>query len=204
MNGSIDVAQAFAPYLHFTCHSSSRWLLHFKRSGGALPAASDRWIFNSGDMAEDAGAAAAALPAGAPVVVPAVPAVADVLLRSEDIAAVRATAPSINQLHIEARNLLNTIIQHGGAGVVQLNGAFTWLRWRQYVAMHPKATMLVGPGIVDVMAMFIDGTQDPNRNYQERLDFVLCYDNGNYWRLHPGQTRRKDAIPCFVVRRGDL
>ena len=57
------------------------------------------------------------------------------------------------------------------------------------------AQELIGLGIVEITAEFIDGTSDPNRRGQKRLDFVLRHADGAYWRLHPGGKKKKDATP---------
>ena len=131
---------------------------------------------------------------------------AGVLLRPEDIAALRQRAPSLSVLHTYARILIDSIAGTGAAlggphGVVELDGPYVWQNWREYVATHPQAEALVGPGIVSVTAEFIEGTKDSNRYGEKRLDFVLRHSNGDYWRLHPGKSRGNDAKPRFITAR---
>ena len=71
--------------------------------------------------------------------------------------------------------------------------------WQSYVAMHPQANDLVGPGITAFEANFIAGTTDPNRRGQPRLDFVIRHTDGGYWRLHPGSKPSGDAVPRYFA-----
>jgi hypothetical protein len=65
------------------------------------------------------------------------------------------------------------------------------------VACHDNACTIVGAGITLARAEFIDGTKDPNRGGQQRLDFVFYRADSIYCRLHPGSTKRTDAKPIF-------
>ena len=128
------------------------------------------------------------------------PEVAAVLLRYEDIATLRRTTLSLKTLHTQARDLLNTITEIGDTRlpeVVQLKEAFEWPTWREYIATHPQACYIVGRGVVEVTAEFIQNTKDPNRGGRRRLDFVVRQCGGNYCRLHPGTARTNDATPRF-------
>ena len=69
------------------------------------------------------------------------------------------------------------------------------LPWKAYIAFHENAELIIGPGISRFTAQFIQGTKDPNRKGQLRLDFVAELVNGDKWRFHPSLH---DAKPIFV------
>ena len=132
--------------------------------------------------------------AGAPQ--PDVPEV--VLLSQEMLPQVRELARqrrvSRGNAHDQVREALN-IVASGGPGAAAPNWA--GLPWMEYIALHPRAADLVGPGIVEIFHAFIEGTLDPNRMGIPRCDFVLQYPDGGYVRIHPGSRPRSDATPLF-------
>ena len=56
---------------------------------------------------------------------------------------------------------------------------------------------IIGPGVARAAAEFIQGTKDPNRGGQARLDFVVYRSDGTQCRLHPGPRAVGDATPVF-------
>ena len=67
----------------------------------------------------------------------------------------------------------------------------------QYVAAHTEAETIIGTGIVAASANFILTRNDANRGGAPRLDFFFYRSDGSCCRLHPGRTRKQDAIPIF-------
>ena len=104
-------------------------------------------------------------------------------------------------LHNEARGVLEQCIllltqQHQQCIQIQ----HQWPHWKEYVAFHADCRELVGRGVVDVTAQQIQGTKDPNRGGDPRVDLVLHYRDGGYVRLHPGSRSKSDALPRFYLR----
>jgi len=107
-----------------------------------------------------------------------------------------ATKSTYALLHTEARKELNRLISvQGGAGAGEPGEVSTRFPWPQYLALHPQAVELVGPGVVKFEAAVVAGTKDPNRGGLPRLDFVVHHTDGSYWRIHPGSKPKLDAIP---------
>ncbi len=131
--------------------------------------------------------------------VPPAPAV-QVLLRTEDIEqlceAERSFAPR-RSLQLIARKALEVITKAGPNSSMDSNLEHLF-PWRSYVACHEDAHAIIGSGIALAMAEFIEGTKDPNRGGQPRLDFVLHRTDGTYCCLHPGSKKRGDAKPIFL------
>ena len=73
----------------------------------------------------------------------------------------------------------------------------TWFPWRAYIACHPRASEIIGSGVTHATAEFINGTTDPNRDGQRRLDFIVRRSDGTLCRLHPGGRRSGDAKLIF-------
>ena len=73
-------------------------------------------------------------------------------------------------------------------------------QWREYIASHPKAREIIGQGIVQFEARFLNCV-DPNRESlnlpppfgEQRFDFIAVRGDGTACRLHP--SRSNDAIP---------
>jgi hypothetical protein len=97
-------------------------------------------------------------------------------------------------LHDAARDALNAITVAGYSSNMVRN-LEPWFPWRPYVACHAQAGVIIGSGITLAVAEFIEGTKDPNRGGQPRLDFVFYRTDGSYCRLHPGPKKRGDAKP---------
>ena len=70
--------------------------------------------------------------------------------------------------------------------------------WREYLATHPMAAELVGPGVTSFVFQEIADTRDPNRGGLPRVDFLVHRADGSAYRLHPGKTRRQDAKPHYL------
>ena len=105
-------------------------------------------------------------------------------------------------LHKLAREALNSISQ--AATNVEHTEAWrrtedleTWFPWRAYIACHPRSSEIIGSGVTHATAEFIDGTKDPNRAGQRRLDFIVRRSDGTLCRLHPGGRRSGDAKLIF-------
>ena len=73
----------------------------------------------------------------------------------------------------------------------------TWFPWRAYIACHPRSSEIIGSGVTHAKAEFINGTKDPNRGGQRRLDFIVRRSDGTLCRLHPGGRRSGDAKLIF-------
>ena len=120
-----------------------------------------------------------------------------VLLSPYDLPELRRRGqPNAQTLHDEARHWTNHF-----AGVqsaeVQADLTAQWENWKVYIAKHKSADAIVGPGVVSFTAEFIEGTVDPNRGGNPRLDLVIRHSDGGYVRLHPGPKAKHDAIPRF-------
>ena len=115
-----------------------------------------------------------------------------------DIDRLRASAEwgDYTLLHAKAREELNTLIRVlEVAGAAEPCEVSTRFPWQHYLAKHPQALELVGPGVVEFGAAAVKGTKDPNRGGLPRLDFVIHHVDGGYWRIHPGAKPKNDAIP---------
>ena len=93
--------------------------------------------------------------------------------------------------HAAARAALNDFCTHGG----DLVPTFPW---REYLATHPMAAELVGPGVTSFVFQEIADTRDPNRGGLPRVDFLVHRADGNAYRLHPGTSRKQDAKPHYL------
>ena len=116
-------------------------------------------------------------------------------------------------LHKLAREALNSISQaaHRRAGDnideiehieeidawLRTEDLETWFPWRAYIACHPRSPEIIGSGVTHATAEFINGTEDPNRHGQRRLDFIVRRSDGTLCRLHPGGRRSGDAKLIF-------
>ena len=139
-----------------------------------------------------------------PVVIPPyAPAVAtehSTPLDINDIAALRAAERARTprrSLHKLAREALNTIAAAGADSDVARD-LDAWFPWREYLALHENAVVIIASGITHAVAEFID-VRDPNRGGQARLDFVFYRADGSYCRLHPGITKSHDAKPVILL-----
>ena len=105
-------------------------------------------------------------------------------------------------LHKLAREALNSIsqaatnVEHTEASL-RTEDLETWFPWRAYIACHPRSSEIIGSGVTHATAEFINGTQDPNRAGQRRLDFIVRRSDGTLCRLHPGGRRSGDAKLIF-------
>ena len=98
----------------------------------------------------------------------------------------------------EARNELTRLINiQGSDGAGEPIEVSTQFHWPEYLALHPQAAALVGPGVVKFDVAVVAGTKDPNRGGLPRLDFVVHHIDGGYWRLHPGTKSKDDASPQY-------
>ena len=124
-----------------------------------------------------------------------------ILLRRENIETLKACENKVHRsrrsLHRLARDTLNNITLAGH----DTNLEDQWFLWRSYVACHDNAVLIIGTGVTKATAEFIEGTTDPNRGGQQRLDFVIYRSDGTYCRLHPGSTKRNDAQPLVFDSR---
>ena len=101
-------------------------------------------------------------------------------------------------LHTQARTELNRLIHaQGGVGAAEPGEVSRRFCWQHYLALHPRALELVGPGVVEFGTAAVKGTKDPNRGGLPRLDFVIHHVDGGYWRIHPGGKPKNDAIPRY-------
>ena len=99
-------------------------------------------------------------------------------------------------LHNEARRILEQcifLLTQQRSQCIRIQ--HQWPHWKEYVAFHAHCHELVGPGVVDVTAQQIQGTMDPNRGGDPRVDLVLHHQDGGYVRLHPGSRPKLDAKP---------
>ena len=99
-------------------------------------------------------------------------------------------------LHRLARDALNAISNSANRSPVNLDGVFPWM---QYVAAHPQSADIIGTGITRAHAVFLPGTNDPNRGGAPRLDFCFYRTDGTFCRVHPGRRRKEDAQLQFGV-----
>ena len=100
-------------------------------------------------------------------------------------------------LHKLAREALNSISQ-AATNVEHTEADLeTWFPWRAYIACHPRSSEIIGSGVTHATAEFINGTEDPNRAGQRRLDFIVRRSDGTQVRLHPGGRRSGDAKLIF-------
>ena len=139
-------------------------------------------------------------PAGGPPSNP--PAHRPVLLHAGQLAEQRTAAlhqwHDLGRLHSAARTELQRLISvQMNAGAGEPGDVSAGFPWPQYVATHPDAADLVGPGIVEFGAAAVAGTRDPNRGGWPRVDFVIHRVDGSYVRIHPGRTPKNDAIPRY-------
>jgi len=130
-----------------------------------------------------------------------------ILLCADDIPSLKAHGASGS--HAEARELLQRLASTHNAqdntGPLSLAaGQFNWAGWRRYLANHKQAKDIIGPGVVGFTSQFIEGTKDPNRGGQRRLDFVVHHVDGGCYRLHPGSKSRNDAKPVYVPPQSPL
>ena len=109
-------------------------------------------------------------------------------------------------LHNLAREALNSISQSAELteeNTEELDARLrsidleTLFPWRAYIACHPRSSEIIGSGVIHATAEFINGTKDPNRGGQRRLDFIVRRSDGSLCRLHPGRTRAGDAKLIF-------
>ena len=116
-----------------------------------------------------------------------------VVLLPEHVIAIQqaeaARAPP-RSLHRLARGALNEISNRPTRSTVNLDDCFPWV---QYVAAHPQSATIIGPGITHAHAVFLPGTNDPNRGGAPRLDFCFYRTDGTVCRVHPGRRAKEDA-----------
>ena len=93
-------------------------------------------------------------------------------------------------LHRLARDALNAISKSANRSPVNLDGVFPWM---QYVAAHPQSADIIGTGITRAHAVFLPGTNDPNRGGAPRLDFCFYRTDCTFCRVHPGRRPKEDA-----------
>ena len=97
-------------------------------------------------------------------------------------------------LHKLARDALDAISNSPTQHTVDLDGYFPWV---QYVAAHTHSAAIIGPGITRARAVFLPGTNDPNRGGAPRLDFCFYRTDGTVCRVHPGGKPKNDAKLVF-------
>ena len=119
------------------------------------------------------------------------------LLRRADLTGLRQHRPDLlRQLHVQARDFLNAKIQafsphQEGRVQSQPVDPNDWPTWREYVASHAAAGIIVGAqGIKAIHIEQIDGVTDPNRGGQRRVDIVVYNADGRFFRLHPGSKKK--------------
>ena len=100
-----------------------------------------------------------------------------------------AREPS-RSLHKLARDALNDINNRPTRSTVVLDGIFLWV---EYVAAHKQSASIIGPGITHAHAVFLPGTNDPNRGGAPRLDLCFYRTDGTVCRVHPGMKPKQDA-----------
>ena len=109
-------------------------------------------------------------------------------------------------LHKLAREALNSISQSAELteeNTEELDARLrsidleTLFPWRAYIACHPRSSEIIGSGVTHATAEFLNGTKDPNRGGQRRLDFIVRRSDGSLCRLHPGGKRSGDAKLIF-------
>ena len=131
-------------------------------------------------------------PADRGAAIPAISEVPAVLLPQHVVAIQNAEAARgpPRSLHKIARNALNAISNSANRSPVNLDGVFPWM---QYVAAHPQSADIIGTGITRAHAVFLPGTNDPNRAGAPRLDFCFYRTDGTFCRVHPGKRPKDDA-----------
>ena len=87
-------------------------------------------------------------------------------------------------LHKLAGDAFDTISNGPTWATFNLDG---WFPWMQYVAAHTQSAAIIGPGITHAHAVFVPGTNDPNRGGAPRLDFCFTRTDGTVYRVHPGK-----------------
>ena len=124
----------------------------------------------------------------------------NLLLRRADLTGLRQHRPDLlRQLHVQARGFLNAKIlafspHQEGHPQIQPVDPNDWPTWREYVASHAAAGIIVGAqGIKAIHIEQIDGVTDPNRGGQRRVDIVVYNADGRFFRLHPGSKKKSDA-----------
>ena len=162
--------------------SAAEWL-----AGGA--AASSQ---HDADLAIGAAAPASAASAAEPS--------DDLLLRRADLPGLQQRRTDrLRRLHEQARRFLNAKIlafspHQEGHPQIQPVDPNDWPTWREYVASHAAAGIIVGAqGIKAIHIEQIDGVTDPNRGGQRRVDIVVYNADGRFFRLHPGSKKKSDA-----------
>ena len=98
----------------------------------------------------------------------------------------------VRSLHKLARGALNAITSAGINTTTDKN-LDRWSPWREYIACHDSAEVIIGQGVTHAVAELIEGTRDANRDGQQRLDFVAYRIDGTRCRVHPGRTKASDA-----------
>jgi hypothetical protein len=98
-------------------------------------------------------------------------------------------------LHKLARDAFDTISNGPTWTTVNLDG---WFPWVQYVAAHTQSAAIIGPGITHAHAVFLPGTNDPNRGGAPRLDFCFTRTDGTVCLVHPGKRTKEDARLTFA------
>ena len=141
---------------------------------------------------EDAMGSTEGSPADRGAAIPAISEVPAVLLPQHVVAIQNAEAARgpPRSLHKIARNALNAISNSANRSPVNLDGVFPWM---QYVAAHPQSADIIGTGITRAHAVFLPGTNDPNRGGAPRLDFCFYRTDGTFCRVHPGRRPKEDA-----------
>ena len=108
---------------------------------------------------------------------------------------------ALNSISQAATNVEHTItedmVSEDRVLLVRTEDLETWFPWRAYIACHPRSSEIIGSGVTHATAEFINGTQDPNRAGQRRLDFIVRRSDGTLCRLHPGGRRSGDAKLIF-------
>ena len=87
-------------------------------------------------------------------------------------------------LHKLARDAFDTISNVPTWATFNLDA---WFPWMQCVAAHTQSAAIIGPGITHAHAVFVPGTNDPNRGGAPRLDFCFTRTDGTVYRVHPGR-----------------
>ena len=108
---------------------------------------------------------------------------------------------ALNSISQAATNVEHTItedmVSEDRILLVRTEDLETWFPWRAYIACHPRSSDIIGSGVTHATAEFINGTQDPNRAGQRRLDFIVRRSDGTLCRFHPGGRRSGDAKLIF-------
>ena len=80
--------------------------------------------------------------------------------------------------HKEARAVLDHYA-NGSEPMVRVDMA-TKEWWRDYVASHEEATEMADVGITGFSIQSIVGVKDPNRNFRDRVDFIVRLADGTH------------------------